>query len=69
MSRRRFPLWIVLGVVLVVALVVGSGAFDSTPPTAAQRAAAIERGIKCCHSDGRNYSHSDVSECWRGWKK
>ena len=47
MSRRRFPLWIVLGVVLVVALVVGSGAFDSTPPTAAQRAAAIERGIKC----------------------
>ncbi len=47
MSRRRFPLWMVLGAVLVVALVVGSGVFDSTPPTAAERAAAIERGIKC----------------------
>jgi len=46
-TRRRFPLWIVLGVVLVVALVVGSGALDATPPTAAQRAAAIESGIKC----------------------
>ncbi len=47
MNRRRFPLWIVLGVVLVVALAVGSGAFDTAPPTAAQRALAIEQGIKC----------------------
>jgi cytochrome c-type biogenesis protein CcmH len=46
-TRRRFPLWIVLGVVLVVALAIGSGVFDSSPPTAAQRAQAIERGIKC----------------------
>jgi cytochrome c-type biogenesis protein CcmH len=46
-TRRRFPLWIVLGVVLVVALAAGSGAFDRSPPTAAQRAEAIESGIRC----------------------
>jgi len=47
MSRRHFPLWTLLGVVLVVALLVGSGAFSSTPPTGAQRAAAIESVIRC----------------------
>ena len=47
MSRRRFPLWTLLGVVLVVALLVGSGVFPSAPPTAAQRAAAIESDIRC----------------------
>jgi cytochrome c-type biogenesis protein CcmH len=47
MSRRAFPIWTLLGVVLVVALVVGSGVFSSTPPTAAQRAAAIESGLRC----------------------
>ena len=47
MSRRRFPLWTLLGVVLVVALVVGSGVLSSSPPTAAQRAAAIESVIRC----------------------
>ena len=47
MSRRHFPLWTLLGVVLVVALVVGSGAFSSSPPTGAQRAAAIESVIRC----------------------
>ena len=38
MSSRRFPLWTALGVVLVVALIVGSGVLSSSPPTAAQRA-------------------------------
>ena len=47
MSRRHFPLWTLLGVVLVVALLVGSGTFDSTTPTNAQRAAAIESVIRC----------------------
>ncbi|MGO9028837.1 MAG: cytochrome c-type biogenesis protein CcmH [Acidimicrobiales bacterium] len=47
MTGRRFPLWLVLGVVLVVALAVGSGAFDTSSPTPAQRALAIESGIKC----------------------
>ncbi len=41
-ARVAFPL-----VVLAVALVIGSGAFDSTPPTAAQRAAAIEANVRC----------------------
>ncbi len=47
MSRRRFPLWTVLGVVLVVALVVGTGVLHSSPPSAAQRAAAIDSVIRC----------------------
>ncbi|MGO8873897.1 MAG: cytochrome c-type biogenesis protein CcmH [Acidimicrobiales bacterium] len=47
MNRHRFPLWTLLGVVLVAALVVGSGALDTSPPTAAQRAAAIESVIRC----------------------
>jgi cytochrome c-type biogenesis protein CcmH len=34
-------------VVLVVALVIGSGALDSSPPTAGQRAAALEAGVRC----------------------
>ena len=47
MTRRHLPLWTLLGVVLVVALLAGSGVFSSTPPTAAQRAAAIESVVRC----------------------
>jgi cytochrome c-type biogenesis protein CcmH len=47
MTRRRFPLWRLLGVVLVVVLVLGSGAFSSSPPTATQRASAIEGVVRC----------------------
>ena len=47
MKSRHFPLWTLLGVVLVSALLVGSGAFSSAPPTNAQRAAAIESVIRC----------------------
>ena len=47
MSARRLPLWTLLGVALVAALVVGSGVFSSSPPTAAQRASAIESVIRC----------------------
>ena len=47
MSRRHFPLWTLLGVVLLVALLVGGGVFSSAPPTAAQRTAAIESVIRC----------------------
>ncbi|HEX7459515.1 MAG TPA: cytochrome c-type biogenesis protein CcmH [Acidimicrobiales bacterium] len=47
MRSRHFPLWTLLGVVLVSALLIGSGAFSSSPPTNAQRAAAIESVIKC----------------------
>jgi cytochrome c-type biogenesis protein CcmH/NrfF len=47
---HRLPLWarvlLPLAVVAVV-LVIGSGVFDATPPTAAQRAAAIEAGVRC----------------------
>ncbi len=47
MTRRHFPLWTLLGVVLVVALVVGGGAFSSSPPTNAERATSIEQIIRC----------------------
>ncbi|MGH9081129.1 MAG: cytochrome c-type biogenesis protein CcmH [Acidimicrobiales bacterium] len=47
MSRRHFPLWTLLGVALVVALVVGSGVLSSSTPTAAARAYAIESVLRC----------------------
>jgi cytochrome c-type biogenesis protein CcmH len=46
-SGRRFPLWNLLAVVLVVALVIGSGVLSSPPPTASQRAASIESVLRC----------------------
>ncbi len=48
--RVRVPLWVrvVLPLlVLGVALLIGSGAFDSSPQTVAQRAAAIETNVRC----------------------
>ena len=48
--RSRLPLWarVALPVaVLIVALAIGSGALDSSPPTAGQRASAIEAGVRC----------------------
>ncbi len=47
MSRRRFPLWLLLAAVVAVALLVGSGVFHSTPPTPAQRAASLESVVRC----------------------
>ena len=47
---QRLPLWarVVLPLAIVaVALVIGSGVFDAAPQTAAQRAAAIEAGVRC----------------------
>ena len=46
----RVPLWARVAlplVLLVVALVIGSGAFDAQPQTAAQRAAGIEATVRC----------------------
>jgi len=46
----RVPLWaqVLLPLtVLVVALIIGTGLLDSAPQTAAQRAAAIEAGVRC----------------------
>jgi cytochrome c-type biogenesis protein CcmH len=46
-ARRRPLAWAVLGVVLIVALLIGSGVFSSKPLTRAQRVEAIASGIKC----------------------
>jgi cytochrome c-type biogenesis protein CcmH/NrfF len=46
----RLPLWAKVAlplVVLGVALLIGSGAFDSGTPSGAQRAAAIEANVRC----------------------
>ena len=46
----RVPLWARVAVplvVLAVALVIGSGAFDSGSPTVVQRASAIESDVRC----------------------
>jgi cytochrome c-type biogenesis protein CcmH/NrfF len=46
----RLPLWVRVSlpvVVLVVALVIGSGALSSSAPTASQRAATLEAGVRC----------------------
>jgi cytochrome c-type biogenesis protein CcmH/NrfF len=47
---RRVPLWVRVLLplaVLVVALVIGSGALDSAPPSVGQRAAALESDVRC----------------------
>lgn len=49
-KKTGVPLWVrVLLPVLVlgVALLIGSGAFDSSPQTVAQRAAVIEANVRC----------------------
>lgn len=46
----RIPLWlryIALGVVLAVALILGSDVFSSAPPTQQQRIASLEATLKC----------------------
>jgi cytochrome c-type biogenesis protein CcmH len=46
----KLPLWLrylLVALVLLGALVVGSKVFDSTPPTSAQRVAALETTLKC----------------------
>ena len=49
-NRAGVPLWarvLLPLVVLGVALLIGSGAFDSSTPTVAQRAAVIEANVRC----------------------
>jgi cytochrome c-type biogenesis protein CcmH len=58
--RFRFPLWIVLGVVLVVALVIGSGVLNSAPMTPAQRAVGIETRIKCPSCEDLSVANSSA---------
>ncbi len=47
MTMRRFPLWTLFGVVLAVALIIGSGVLSSAPPTVTQRAYAIDTVVRC----------------------
>ncbi len=58
--RFRLPLWIVLGVVLVVALVIGSGVLNSAPMTPAQRAVEIETRIKCPSCEDLSVANSSA---------
>ena len=61
MRRRHFPLWTALGVVLVVALVIGSGVLSSSPPTPAQRAVAIESSLRCPSCEDLSVAESSAA--------
>jgi cytochrome c-type biogenesis protein CcmH/NrfF len=60
----RAPLWAKVAlplVVLAVALVIGSGAFDRSPETASERAAAIETGVRCPSCTDLSVAQSNTS--------
>ncbi len=62
--RPRLPLWARVAIPLVVltaALVIGSGVFDTGPPTAAQRAATIEAGVRCPSCTDLSVAQSNAS--------
>ena len=59
-TRRRLLVWAVLAVVLVVALLVGSGVFSSKPLTQAQRVQAIASGIKCPSCEDLSVANSNA---------
>jgi cytochrome c-type biogenesis protein CcmH len=61
MKGRRFPLWTAFGVVLVVALIAGSGVLSQQPPTAAQRAVAIESALRCPSCEDLSVAESSAS--------
>ena len=63
-TNRRVPLWVQVALpllVLAVALVIGAGAFSSAPETAAQRAAAIEAGVRCPSCTDVSVADSDAT--------
>ena len=63
-TNRRVPLWVQVALpllVLAVALVIGAGVFSSTPETAAQRAAAIETGVRCPSCTDVSVADSDAT--------
>jgi cytochrome c-type biogenesis protein CcmH/NrfF len=60
----RLPLWARVTLplaVLAVALVVGSGVFDSGPPSASARAAAIETTVRCPSCTDISVAQSNAS--------
>ena len=63
-TNRRVPLWVQVALpllVLAVALVIGAGVFSSAPETAAQRAAAIETGVRCPSCTDVSVADSDAT--------
>jgi cytochrome c-type biogenesis protein CcmH/NrfF len=63
-AARRVQLWLHVALpvlVLVVALVIGSGIFDASPQTPAQRAAAIEAGVRCPSCTDVSVADSDAT--------
>ena len=62
--RARLPLWVRVALplaVLAVALVVGSGVFDSGAPSGASRAAGIEATVRCPSCTDISVAQSNAS--------
>jgi cytochrome c-type biogenesis protein CcmH/NrfF len=60
----RFPLWARIAlplVVLGVALLIGSGAFETSAPSASARAAAIEATVRCPSCTDISVAQSNAS--------
>ena len=59
-TLRRRAGWLLLGLVLVVALVAGSGQFGSGHESAASRAAALDRELRCPSCVDLSVAQSDA---------
>lgn len=57
----RVPWWTLFALVAAVALVIGSGVLSSSPPTSAQRAAAIEADLRCPSCEDLSVAQSDAA--------
>lgn len=60
MTRRKLPLWTLLGVAAAAALLIGGGALSSPAPTASQRAYAIESVIRCPSCEDLSVANSSA---------
>jgi cytochrome c-type biogenesis protein CcmH/NrfF len=63
-TARPLPLWAQVALpllVLAVALLIGAGVFTAAPQSAAQRAAAIEAGVRCPSCTDVSVADSDAT--------
>ncbi|MFZ0664908.1 MAG: cytochrome c-type biogenesis protein CcmH [Acidimicrobiales bacterium] len=59
-NRWRSWIWAVLGVVLIIALVIGAGAGGHAPSTPSERAAALDADLRCPSCDDLSVTNSSA---------